>query len=42
MVRPRRHDGLTPNDQLTKDPGSVDDQTFAVHVRRAQAGSDDE
>ena len=28
-----------PKDQLKKDPGSLDDQTFAVHVRHAQAGN---
>jgi hypothetical protein len=28
-----------PKDQFKKDPGSLDDQTFAVHVRRARSGS---
>jgi hypothetical protein len=28
-----------PGDQLRKDAGSLDDRTFAVHVRRARSGS---
>lgn len=28
-----------PKDQLKKDPGSLADQTFAVHVRRARSGN---
>ena len=28
-----------PEDQVKEDPGSLDDRTFAVHVRRAQAGN---